>query len=249
MNQRKAIICLLLTAAIMLLGGCQAKEPTASAVAPAPDKSVTLPSDFATTDEVREKGTLNGSGDNSALELSLSLYGKTYSLGESTVGDFLDNGWIKDEKSWEKIPENQKLSAHSVNVIAKMLKYEETGDKLFISYRNITDKKLPTKDCALSKIQLNGRYDTMFAVNKLRCFGGRLDLAKCTDRQSFETELKKLVSTATYNIEGYYYSTYNKYTVKLKNGTAYIVVRTDSATGRLRDIDISLILSESIGKK
>ena len=51
----------------MLLGGCQAKEPTASAVAPAPDKSVTLPSDFATTDEVREKGTLNGSGDNSAL--------------------------------------------------------------------------------------------------------------------------------------------------------------------------------------
>lgn len=248
MKQSKRIICILLAAAALLLGGCQAKESALPAAVAAPDKSASAPTDFATTDEAKEIGTLTGSGDNDKLELSLSLYGKDYTLGESTVGDLIHNGWEKEKNTWASIPENHRLPAHSVNVIAKMMKYEETHDKIFISYRNVSGKQLPDNQCALSKIQLNGRYDTIFSASKVHCFGGKLDLAKCVDRQSFETELKKLVATARYRVEGYYYSTYNKYSFNVKNGKAYIVVRTDSATGLLRDIDISLSLSDSFRK-
>lgn len=247
----KRILCLIM-AVIMtaLFAGCGSKEKAtkkAAASSVSAAKTAKQPAtQYATTDEVREKGTFTGEGKNSELGLNMTLYGVTYTLGKSTVGDLLKNDWSKDEVNWEKIKPNQKIPAHSRNIIAKNMKHGDENDKdsMFISFRNITDKTLTPDECALSKIEVNGRFDTCFAKSKLSCFDKKLDFTKCTDAPSFEAELKKLVGTATREVKGYFYSTYYKYHFKVPNGHSDIVVRTDSSTGKLRNISVSIVLKD-----
>ena len=250
MKQSKKLLSLIfaLILALSLFSGCSGKESESKPTAPSKSAAkTTVPptTQAATTDEVREKVTVKGSGKNSALSPSFTLYGKTYTLGKSTVGDLVKNGWVKDEKNWAKIKDNQKIPAHSVNIIAKYLTYgeEEDADGIFISFRNVTDKPCTPDKCALSKIELNGRYDTSFGKSKLSLFENKLDMVKCIDQPSFESALTGLVSKATRKTEGYFYSTYYKYHIKINNGTSDITVRTDSSTGRLRNISVALVLS------
>lgn len=256
MKQSKKLLSLITAAvlALSLFSGCSGNEsePKPTSPAKATSKATVPPTtQAATTDEVSEKVTVEGSGKNSALEPTFTLYGKTYTLGKSTVGDLLKNGWIKDEKNWVKIKDNQKIPAHSVNIIAKYLKHgeEEGADGIFISFRNVTDKPCTPDKCALSKIELNGRYDTSFGKSKLALFENKLEMVKCTDQPSFESALKGLVSKATRKTEGYFYSTYYKYHFKINNGTSDITVRTDSNTGRLRNISVTLVLSSDYQAK
>lgn len=250
MKKIKAMICITL-ALLMLAGsltGCNDKKNETEATG---YTEYVTPDDYATTDEVRIKDTFKGSGKNSKLEPSLSLYGKTYTLGKSTVADMLNDGWQKDEENWIKFPPEKKIPAHSVNIIAKsMFKGEnENKRKLFISFRNITDSPCTTDNCVLSKIEVDGRYDTFLGEAKASFFGGKLDFTKCVDAKSFEAELSKLVSKATRAVEGYFYSTYNKYSFKVQNGNAYIIVRTDTDTGKLRNISASITLSSTYSAK
>lgn len=250
MKNFKAIVCITL-ALLMFSGfmtGCSNNQNRQEATG---YTEYVTPDDYATTDEVKIKDTFKGGGKNSGLELSLSLYGKTYILGKSTVGDMLADGWQKDEENWVKFPPEKKIPAHSVNIIAKNIFKGEKEDKrsLFISFRNITASPCTTDKCVLSKIEIDGRYDTFPGEAKVSFFGGKLDFTKCVDAKSFETELSKLVSKATRAVEGYFYSTYYKYSFKVQNGKAYIVVRTDTDTGKLRNISASLTLSSTYGAK
>lgn len=249
----KRIICLILAVVMTaLLAGCVSKQDkggkSSSSASTAAKSAAKTSEQYATTDEVREKGTFKGQGSNDELALSMTLYGTTYTLGKSTVGDLVKNGWEKDEKNWEKIKPDQKIPAHSRNIIAKNMKRggEDDADKdsIFISFRNITDKPSVPDKCALSKIEVNGRFDTSFGRSKLSCFDKKLDFTKCTDAPSFESELKKLVGTATREVKGYFYSTYYKYHFKVHGGFCDVAVRTDSSTGRLRNISVSIVLNE-----
>ena len=246
----KTIICsaLAVLAAAGALTGCSDNKPNSSQVS---YTEYVTPEDFSTTDETKEKTTFKGTGKNSQLEVSASVYGKTYTLGKSTVEDMLGDGWQKSEDNWQKFPSDKKIPAHSVNIIAKNLYQGEGEDKrsLFISFRNITDKVCTTDKCALSKIEINGRYDTFLGEAGASLFGGKLDFKKCVDSRTFEAELGKLVSHANKTVEGYYYSTYYKYSFKIKDGSSYIVVRTDSDTGKLRNISASITLDAKYGSK
>lgn len=244
MNPLKKIISIALAAvmAACVISGCGEKksEPKVEGCT-----EYVTPEDFSTTDEVREKTTITGTGKNSLLSPSVSLYGKNYTMGKSTVEDMLKDGWKKPEDNWVKIPPEKVMPAHSVNIIAKNLYQGEGEDKrsLFISFRNITGEPRKVDKCALSKIDLEGKYDSLLGEAKVTMFDGKLDLAKCVDVKSFETQLKELVSKAQLKVEGYFYSTYYKYSFKVKNGSAYIVVRTDSATGEVRNINASVTLN------
>ena len=212
----KTIICsaLAVLAAAGALTGCSDNKPNSSQVS---YTEYVTPEDFSTTDEAKEKTTFKGTGKNSQLEVSASVYGKTYTLGKSTVEDMLGEG--EDKRS------------------------------LFISFRNITDKVCTTDKCALSKIEINGRYDTFLGEAGASLFGGKLDFKKCVDSRTFEAELGKLVSHANKTVEGYYYSTYYKYSFKITDASSYIVVRTDSDTGKLRNISASITLDAKYGSK
>ena len=163
----KTIICsaLAVLAAAGALTGCSDNKPNSSQVS---YTEYVTPEDFSTTDEAKEKTTFKGTGKNSQLEVSASVYGKTYTLGKSTVEDMLGDGWQKSEDNWQKFPSDKKIPAHSVNIIAKNLYQGEGEDKrsLFISFRNITDKTCTTDKCALSKIEINGRYDTFLGETR-----------------------------------------------------------------------------------
>ena len=129
----KTIICsaLAVLAAAGALTGCSDNKPNSSQVS---YTEYVTPEDFSTTDEAKEKTTFKGTGKNSQLEVSASVYGKTYTLGKSTVEDMLGDGWQKSEDNWQKFPSDKKIPAHSVNIIAKNLYQGEGEDKrsLFI---------------------------------------------------------------------------------------------------------------------
>ncbi|HCA05457.1 MAG TPA: hypothetical protein DEO32_06140 [Ruminococcaceae bacterium] len=210
----------------------------------------TAPEGYRNTDGVHSKTTLQGSGKNSLLTPSITLCGKTYTLGKSKVDDLLKNGWKKSEDNWTKFPSERVMAVSPVNVIAKKLENGEGSDKktIYISFRNVTSKPVKVGDCAISRIEIEGRLDTFRNGAGICMFDGKLKLKSCDDVLSFENQLKNYVSKVTRTVDGYYYTTYNKYSLSVKDGSANISVTTDSSTGGIRSITASVTLSKNFAK-
>ena len=173
------------------------------------------------SDTKEENYSIVGDGDNSKLKMDITLFDKTYTVGETKVQTLFNDGWGKDSESWEEVNLDEKIEYKKSGPYG--LELDNNTTEMKISYKNLAETFAKPADCIVSSMTFSGKPEATMKKAGAKIFGKTLDLSSCTDIEKLEAALKKSVGGASVESRKYTYSSYYYYTIEL-NGIGKVKI-------------------------
>lgn len=247
MKMTKKIIAIVMAVAMLtaLLAGCSSGNSNNNNNNNTNSSSQDDSSSSAASSQKEGENTISGTGNNSALSPSMTLFDVEYTLGKSRVKDLMEHEWGRDPESWKDVDMDQKIEYKdrtAGNYYNKKLDNDTT--EVTISYENLAETFATPENCVITKMQFEGSPDGTIGKAGVKLFGGKIDLATCTTPDKLETALGSALSSYTKEESDYSSFTSTVYKFDVKNGSVYMYTNTDKDTNTLSKIDTTIDYKE-----
>ena len=183
---------------------------------------------------------VTGSGDNSKLALSMTLFDVEYTLGKSKVKDLSDHEWGYDPESWKNVDMDKKIEYKEVPSDSYGKKMDNDTTEISLSYKNLSETFATPANCEITSLDFSGSPDAAIAKAGVKILGGKIDLTTCTDVSKLESALGTALSSYTKKSDDYSSFTSIDYKFELKDGKGSISVQNDKEKNVISKITASL---------
>ena len=187
-----------------------------------------------------DDGTKKGKGDNDNLPLNVSLFGKEYTLGKTTVKELSADSWGKDSESWKEVDETKKIEFKDNGPSG--LEMDNNTAEIRIRYRNLVDTFAVPEDCVLSELEFEGTLDGSCKKTDFSFFGGKIKPTDYTSLADLHEAMNNVLGMYKFKEEESEYSITNTYQIETKNGRFYIYGYQSKSDNSIK-IDFSMYLS------
>ena len=266
MKKATKLIALLMCAAFLvsLLAGCEvgfgksssessdsaasqadsqaASSTAASSAASSQGTGLSDISSAAASSEEETKQTITGTGDNTKLPYTMTLFDVEYTVGHSRVKELFDNSWGMDPEDWKDVDLEEKIEYKMTGGSYKTLDNNTT--EVTISYKNLAETFATPEDCVISMMSFEGSPDGAIKKAGVKLFGGKVDLSQLTTFDEIDTAFKSVFSSFDKELiyDSDYITSYS-YEAELPDGKVRVYASYYNEDKKMDSIEVTMDLN------